>query len=264
MPIPNGVPLVAADVGNSSTKYLLGELVDSFTDAPHIRACWDQCRSKDFREPLETLDVPANAHWFVSSVNSHNMTALKRHIEQQGVIASWHVIQRSEIPLELDVETPHAVGLDRLLAALAAKERAGDQQDVIVIDCGTALTIDVVTSTGIFCGGVIMAGPAANLLALSDLTSALPDFSQSVIQRPTSPIGRSTKQAMLSGAYYQGLGAIERVVNEMAATFPNPPTVIGTGGGLGPWRDALPQHWQVVDNLVLEGILQIASHIGVS
>lgn len=106
-----------------------------------------------------------------------------------------------------------------------------------------------------------MAGPATNLLALESMTEALPDLSSETIRPPKSVLGRSTREAMLSGAWYTGLGAIREVVAAIEAVTDRPPLVVGTGGGLGPWKAELPQEWRLVEDLVLSGICQLSGLI---
>ena len=104
-----------------------------------------------------------------------------------------------------------------------------------------------------------MAGPATSLRALRSMTEALPDLSSEKLVRPQSVPGRTTRQAMLNGAWYAGLGAIKEVVSAMQQTVGGTAGVVGTGGGLGPWRNDLPADWLMVDDLVLDGIYMVAS-----
>ncbi len=251
--------IVVADVGNSSIKYLPGLLQG---DGP-FQPGWNDCRSIQpellDRNPAPLLEFPA--HWFVSSVNDRHLARLRDHCEADNIAPSWTVVQHADIPLDINVDQPLSVGVDRLLAALAAHRLFGQSADTVVIDCGTALTIDLVTREGVYEGGVIMAGPQTSLRALSDMTAALPDFSAERIELPQQVIGKSTRQAMLSGAYYVGLGALRETVSAIERSRETKPVVVGTGGGMGPWRDALPDDWLQVKDLVLDGISMVAARI---
>ncbi len=257
--------IVAADVGNSSIKLMRGVVNPG---QQRVSPVWQNCRSIDARDlddgrarkDLRETRGPdlENVHWFVSSVNARNTLALQALAGANDAMAGWNEITHTAIQLRIDVDQPDTVGIDRLLAAQAAGTMYASDRDAIVIDCGTALTIDLVTRDQCFRGGVIMAGPQTNLRALSSMTSALPDLSGESIQRPRSMVGRSTRDALLSGAYLNGLGAIREVVARFTETLPCQPVVVGTGGGLGPWRDDLPDSWIVVENLVIEGLFQIA------
>lgn len=249
--------IVAADVGNSSIKYRVTSLDGKETHAPvqSINLRGDE-EAFDF-SPLDS--IPQNARWFVSSVSPENEQRIRSQAESRGAIQSWTVLKRENLPLQIQIDQPETVGIDRLFAALAAHHQYGlavqPTADVIVIDCGTALTIDLIDGQTNFRGGVIMAGPATNLLALSNMTAALPDLSREKLVQPPSVLGQSTREAMLSGAWHSGWGAIQQVVNEISQTTERPPVIVGTGGGLGPWQSVLPEDWIQVEDLVLDGIL---------
>jgi type III pantothenate kinase len=255
--------VIVADVGNSSIK-LMGASLDC--EHRSILPSWGECLTLDpaaLPASLSLDEAGGNAvsrkcHWYVSSVNSAHDQALRSAATSGGCVAEWHAVTHEFIDLEIDVDHPASTGIDRLLAAQAAFRLYANEQDVIVIDCGTAMTIDVVTGDGTFRGGVILAGPATNLKALSSMTSALPDLSGEKLVRPGHVIGRSTRAAMLSGAYFAGLGSIREVVRQISASLPGTPVVVGTGGGLGPWREELPAEWTIVDHLVIDGLFEVA------
>jgi len=253
--------LVAADVGNSSIKFIAGDMAgDRIATAKHCHSlsAHELSTGTDLNFPELTQPLA----WFVSSVNENHAGQLRQLAERAGWVKSWHEVHRQHIPLKIDLLEPDRVGIDRLLAAFAASRMFGMNRDTIVIDCGTALTIDFVDAKSVFRGGVIMAGPTTTLKALNSMTAALPDLAKVKLQRPESVLGRSTEQAMLAGAWYSGLGAIQQVVEAITRLADGDDVaVIGTGGGLGPWRDDLPSEWKVVDDLVLNGIFQVASEL---
>ena len=252
--------VVVADVGNSSIKYLVGQING---DALPFRPGWPDCRSIA-PEQLTGDATPLMdeaAHWFLSCVNDDHLAKLHTHCNRHGLAESWTVIRHSDIPLQVNVDQPTNVGVDRLLAALAAHQLFGQGRDAIVIDCGTALTIDLVTGSGVYEGGVIIAGPQTNLRALSDMTAALPDLSGEQIVQPPGVVGKSTRAAMLSGAWYNGLGALRETVAAICDAVDTTPVIVGTGGGMGPWRDQLPEAWILVKDLVLDGIALVATRM---
>jgi type III pantothenate kinase len=102
------------------------------------------------------------------------------------------------------------LGVDRWLAALGARAIV-DEGDLIVIDAGTAVTIDLVSAENRFEGGVILPGFATMHDALLGRTAGI----QSQPSEIESVIGRNTRDCVNSGAQFGLLGAIERVVAEM-------------------------------------------------
>jgi type III pantothenate kinase len=170
------------------------------------------------------------------------------------------------IPMRTAVTRPDELGADRLLGAWAARERHG--APVIVLDLGTAITVDVVDGTGMFQGGAILAGPALALAALADATALLPEVDLGL---PATAIGRSTVDSLRAGAVLGALGAVRELVLRSAAELglDRRPAVVATGGitAAGWMRGALladsaagPPIADVVDpDLLLRGLGRLAT-----
>ncbi len=251
--------LVVADIGNSSVKYMPATWDEDRQGESACAADRQNCVVVDPQISGLQAPIRGSAHWFVSSVNQQIEQRFQQHCQKFDAVESWHSINYREVPIQVDLEEPEKAGIDRILAAYAAHKIYGQGNDVVVVDCGTAMTIDLISGEGVFCGGVIIAGPATNLRALNSMTSALPDLSKEQLRRPSNVLGRNTRQAIMNGAYFNGLGAVKEVVAEISTHLDTPPTVIGTGGGLGPWKEVLPAEWVLVDDLVLDGILMVAA-----
>jgi len=154
------------------------------------------------------------------------------------------------IPIEVRVNRPEAVGVDRLLAALAAHRAT--KGAAIVVDVGTAVTVDALDDAGRFLGGAILPGPALGAWSLHQRTAALPE----VALLPTAEaIGKDTEAAIRSGLVFGAAGAIERLVAEQRRLLGPRTPVIATGGGLDLLRDSLACLDEVRPNLVLEGLV---------
>ena len=130
--------------------------------------------------------------------------------------------------LKVKYRNPHEVGADRIAGAIGAILRRPGS-NIIVVDCGTATTLDVVTANADYLGGAILPGVGISVDTLAGRTAKLPTVE---ITRPTSALGRSTIESIQSGVYHGHAGAIRRLVDEISAEcFGNAPrTVIGTGG----------------------------------
>lgn len=131
------------------------------------------------------------------------------------------------IPLPMEVKLPHAetVGVDRICCAAAAFER--NKESCVVVDLGTAVTIDMVDSDGAFVGGAILPGLGMQTRALHQHTAVLPEVTP---QRPSEVIGQDTRDAISSGVYYGTAGAIRHIVEAYAAHTGRWPPVVATGG----------------------------------
>lgn len=176
---------------------------------------------------------------------------------RQAVRALWgcEVLELSARTLRgaglgIDYPRPESIGPDRLANALAAKARFGTP--VVVVDFGTAVTFDVVNTTGNYVGGIIAPGLAAMTDYLHEKTALLPRIK---IVEPKHAVGKSTKEAMLVGAVhgYRGLvhGLITALKKELRAK--NLP-VVATGGYAKLIASKLPEISAVEPDLTLEGL----------
>lgn len=147
-------------------------------------------------------------------------------------------------------ENPRALGADRIVSAVAAKEKYG--APVIVVDFGTATTLNAINRAGEFAGGAIAPGVNLALAALVRGTAQLPQIELAV---PPHVIGTNTVHAMQSGILngYAGLieGMIERLRVELGEA--NAP-VVATGGRAGLIARQVPGIDAVDPNLILEGL----------
>jgi type III pantothenate kinase len=160
----------------------------------------------------------------ISSV-IHDTTALLKFL--QSSVQSVHLLTwRSHFPFEIDYETPETLGTDRLAAAAGVLVRHPGS-DILVIDAGSALTVDLVTG-GVFRGGSISPGLSMRFRALHEYTGRLPLIAPS---KEFSFPGRSTEDAIAGGV----LMGIVYEINEYIRTFgkkhKNLITVITGGDG---------------------------------
>ena len=170
-------------------------------------------------------------------------------------------MQNSDIPLTLNVEFPDRVGVDRLLGAWGAIQQLDAPTPIIVVNVGTAVTIDLVSSDRVFQGGLIFPGPYSCFRLLYATTDKLPLVDVQLV--PPDIIGKSTEQAISSGVWQMQIGAIRRVVNEIRnlpvrGGVASEPIVFLTGGGADTMRSLLPVDWRYDLNLVLRGIQGVA------
>lgn len=119
---------------------------------------------------------------------------------------------------------PSQVGQDRLVNARAAFELYGE---AIVVDFGTAITIDVVNKKREYLGGVIAPGVEISLKALIEKAYLLPDVS---VKRPKGILGKETRQSMISGAIYGFSSLCDGIVRRLKKRYCRNATVIATGG----------------------------------
>jgi type III pantothenate kinase len=205
-------------------------------------------------DELPTSWLPdAPQPWFVASVNRAREARLIDWLHAQRPLDRYYRLTAHDFDLALDVEFPERVGVDRLAAALAAARLRSGPRPVIVVDAGTAITVDLVDAGGVFRGGAIMPGPYLMAESLHQFTEALPrvEFPH---EAPV-PIGRRTETALQSGLYWGVVGALRELVRQISRGQPDSPQLFITGGGpvADGLRDLTPLE---VPDLVLQGIAQ--------
>jgi len=134
----------------------------------------------------------------------------------------------SDHGLKIAYRRPGELGVDRLAAALGARELL-PRRSAIVVDCGTATTFTVVHRTKGLLGGAILPGPELAALSLFHGTAQLPLERPGRVRRAT---GRSPSEAIRSGIFYGQVGAIRELAARLKAEVLGGErvTLIGTGG----------------------------------
>ena len=122
-------------------------------------------------------------------------------------------------------ENPREVGADRIVNAVAAFERF--HEGCIVVDFGTATTVDVVTTKGEYLGGAIAPGIAISADALYRHAAKLPRVE---LARPPRVVGRNTVASMQAGLLFGYAGLVDSLVERMRAELDFPARCIATGG----------------------------------
>lgn len=218
-------PLLALQVGNSRVqvgRFEDGQLVESLrfeTEDPAaiVRAAaerWDRMRS-------ESQAVVA-----VASVNERVAGPLVAQLGRELGTEVYRIGEDLPVPIGESLDPETIVGVDRLLNAAAAWDRL--KQACVIVDAGTAVTVDFVDGEGTFHGGAIGPGARLQLRALHEHTDALPlvDF-----RRPSDdPFGRNTAEAMLRGVFEGVRGMVWRLVERYAQGYGAFPLVVATGG----------------------------------
>ena len=163
----------------------------------------------------------------------------------------WIQGERMQCGVRSSYADPAQLGCDRWAALIGAYRLFGVA--AVVVNAGTALTVDALTADGVFAGGVIAPGTDLMRQALADNTDALK-------LRPGkfSFFPDATGDAIVSGAINAACGAIERMARFLEEAGQASPLCVLAGGGAALIASHLNLEVQVVDNLVLEGLLTIA------
>jgi type III pantothenate kinase len=216
--------LLAIDVGNTQTVF---GLFDGDELREHWRAATDARRTGD------ELGVTLAGFLDLESVDgmcvSATVPALVRAYEEcaerwaAGPLLIVGPGTRTGMPVRYD--DPREVGPDRIVNALAGRERYG--APCIVVDFGTSTNFDAVSAAGEYVGGVLAPGIEISMDALFARAARLftVDFAA-----PPTVIGKTTGTALQSGLVYGFAGQVEGIVGRMKAELGGEPRVVATGG----------------------------------
>jgi putative membrane-bound dehydrogenase-like protein len=173
------------------------------------------------------------------------------------VAAAWgfSLARQTDPPVAVLGRVCHGVARygDESLVEAAAGLVAADGGPVIVVDCGTATSVNMVDQNRCFLGGAILPGPALQARALADGTCRLPEVMTLGQGAPPALPGRSTVAAIAAGIGWGMRGAVHRILVESRQVLGGETPVVLTGGWRGAVRDAIPGAIEVPD-LVLAGI----------
>ena len=181
-------------------------------------------------------------------VRSNIAAASRRANVEMAFIRS----ERAQLGVENGYRDPGQLGTDRW-AALIGAHHAGERGHKLVVNAGTALTIDTLTADGRFLGGLIVPGPALMRRSLDRGTAGL-RLTEGVLRE----FPESTPDAITSGAIQAAVGAVERLAGLMAARGCPPGRIILSGGAAAEIAKSLPITTTHHENLVLDGLLLIA------
>lgn len=159
--------------------------------------------------------------------------------------------QNTPIPLKNQYSTPETLGYDRIAVAVAANSLY-PSRNVLIIDAGTAITYDLVTSDAVYLGGAISPGISLRFNALNSHTAKLP-LLEKVENYPL--IGQNTSECILSGVLNGVIGEIDAYIDNVKKTYPIE-TVL-TGGDSNFLVDKLKNSIFVNQNLMTIGLNKI-------
>lgn len=172
--------------------------------------------------------------WWIGSVNRPAATGLVDWIRQHRPDDSIRLLASGDLAIEVQLERPDMVGVDRLIDALAANQLRAPGRAAIVVDVGTAITVDLITNDGLFRGGAILPGIGMAARAMHTFTDLLPLIDMAELASPPPAVGTSTVPAMQSGLFWGAVGAIRELVARMADPTDRTEPQIFLTGGAGP------------------------------
>ncbi|HEY3788176.1 MAG TPA: type III pantothenate kinase [Urbifossiella sp.] len=270
-------PDVVVDIGNSRMKWGICrdfgfiepvnspsnrlrsqlELIHDESDVgyislPNDRTEWD----------LIGRGIPRNSQlkWVIASVNPEITNRFSQWVSERGDM--FTIIDASmPIPISVSVDSPDRVGIDRLMNAIGAIPHLQISNPGIIVDAGTAITVDLIDSNRVFQGGAILPGFQLMFNALHGYTAKLPLINEWDLGRPYDeyddrPPAKNTENAIVCGVVAAARGAVELLIRFMNRKLAEPPKIIATGGMGRESIRSLEKAYQCeyIEKLTLEGI----------
>ena len=232
--------MLGVSVGNTRTRigaFINGELQECATFRNDRHDSIGEAIEHAYALIKDRLDAGV----LMSSVNKPAAEVVERLIIERVGITPKRVERDFIIPIGRQVDDETKVGEDRLLNAAAAYDIL--KQACVVVDAGTAITVDFVDGAGTFHGGAIAAGAQLQLDALFERTDLLPETE---LKKPIEAIGHNTIEAMRSGVYYGLRGMVRELVEQYAERIGSFPIVVVTGGD----GNLLFRDYELIDRIV--------------
>lgn len=164
----------------------------------------------------------------------------------------FHVTHASAMPVANKYAKPHEVGVDRLANAVGGMLLYG--KPIIVVDAGTAVTLDVISQEGAYLGGAILPGIELSAEALAKRTARLPRVAA---HEPHYAIGRTTVESIRSGLVLGLVGAVDHLIERMWEELGYRTATVATGG----LAKTITAHSRIVrisdEDLTLRGLVEI-------
>ncbi|MCF6157871.1 MAG: type III pantothenate kinase [wastewater metagenome] len=240
--------LLAIDIGNTSVH------LGVFKEDALISSCSLDNRvintsQADFRELLRSA-IPHHVKAAIfSSVNPKVEVFITECLEKYYSLKPQCIGKDIPVPIPVLTDHPERTGTDRLVNAVAAFERIKNW--IVIIDAGTAITLDVINNKGAFLGGIIAPGIKTSSKALHHYTAFLPEV---FVHKPEHVLGKNTEDAVNSGIYWGTVGMVSNLIHMLCNELKCTPTIVATGGDAKILAQEIPLIANVIPDLTLQGI----------
>jgi type III pantothenate kinase len=238
-------PHVVADVGNTRIKW--GRCSpDAVTETASLPP-EDDCA---WQEQFDAWRVARGGQWVLAGVHPARRDRLADWLGQRGQMVRV-VADPAELPLRILPAEPEKTGIDRLLDAVAANRRRAANRGAVIVDAGSAVTVDWLDETGAFAGGAILPGFRLMAKALHEYTALLPAIAP---PRDVPPLpGTTTVAAMEAGLFWAAAGGAEAMIRHYQQQAASTIEVFLTGGD-GPLLRCIFPDAHLWPAMTLEGL----------
>lgn len=221
--------ILVVDVGNTNTVFGL-------MDGLQVAHTWRVSTLDRTTDELGVLLLQLLAHRGVvpgpaltgaicSSVVPSQVYTIEKAVRRYLGVECLLVGRKLKTGMRIRTDNPREVGADRIVNAVAAIDRWGGP--IVVVDCGTATTLDCVNADHDYVGGVIAPGLRISEEALFTHTAQLPRVE---LARPPAVIGKNTVHAIQSGLYWGYAGLVDALIERCREELAPGARVVATGG----------------------------------
>ena len=252
--------LVAVDVGNARIKLGLfrGDCAAGIPEPVRTLSLLDDAPESEQLAPWLADEGRQPLSWWIASVNRPAATWLIDWLGEHRRQDKITLLASGDLPLPVRLERPDMVGIDRLVDAVAANRVRQAERAAVIVDVGTAITVDLVSADGAFCGGAILPGIQMSARALHEFTDLLPLVDVAELSVPPAAVGTATVPALKSGLFWGAVGAVRQLIDELGKAAPGGrdgrAQVFLTGGAAEGVAELLGPQARYVPNLTLAGI----------
>ena len=234
-----GDPYLACEIGNTKVKWKVYTFKEGEKEGGSFPV--GAPLPERFKEKALTLPL------YTASVNPPGLTELEKKLPVKFIKVGKDIA----VPIKNMTKKPEQVGVDRLLGALAAYRKFGPS---VVVDLGTAVTVNLVEEGPAFVGGLILPGPDLWAKSLNEHTAQLPLVRLRSV--PSHYIGRDTYEAISCGIAWGMVGALTFILEKLEEERGKLQLCL-TGGAAQAFSTYLCHPHKVVPDLVLLGIKEV-------
>ncbi len=243
---------LVVDAGNTTTAFAIMEGMTVLKHSSFPTASLDH-HTQSILHSMEGFEINLPAV-VASVVPSHNETIARIVADATGK-APLFFDAKMDTGLFIDYDTPQKLGADRIANAVAA-HHLYPEQNVIIVDIGTAINFDCVTRKGRFVGGAIAPGPVLMVKALNFFTDKLPSVDLDAFSG--YPLGRDTISCIKVGVVLGVAGLVDGLLERLKKELSHPTKVIFTGGGVQLIQNYLNKDYTYIPHLTIKGLAIIA------
>jgi type III pantothenate kinase len=242
------INLLVLNVGNSRLAvgaFAAGEMMHSSRAAHADRRQWTESIQQAWSRIVDSPSPAIAAASVRPDLDSDIDEVVQR---ETGQSVQW-VGRQIDVPIEVCTQNPPETGIDRILNIAAAFQQM--EKACVVVDAGTAVTVDCCNDNGDFLGGAIAPGLDMMLDALHEKTARVPRVSFAV---PGPGFGDSTAAAVSQGVFHAIRGLVKETVENFAVQLGSWPEIIATGGDARQLFDGWELIHAIAPDLTLYGI----------